>query len=87
MPDEGQEFRVKIGLSHCYEIDNTNGNAFLKESRALCDKDVAVFRSVLVRGADDFNGGHQMPTSLRIENPNLVLIEIGQGGFNGDAWL
>ena len=54
---------------------------------ALCDKDIAVFRSVLVRRADDFNGGHQTPSALRIENPNLVLIVIGQGGFDGNAWL
>jgi hypothetical protein len=87
MPDEGQEFGMKIEFSHGHEIDDANGDAFLKECSALRDKDIAVFRSVPVRGADDFNGGHQMPSPLRIENSNLLLIVIGQRGFDSNAGL
>ena len=44
-----------------------------------------MFGPIFVRRTDDFNGSHEMPSALGIENPNRIFIVIRQGGFDGKA--
>ncbi len=70
---------------HGHQINNTDRHAFLQQRRALGDKDVAVFGSVLVRWTDDLDGRDQMSAAFRVVDLNRVLIVIRQRRFHGDA--
>ena len=49
---------------------------FWSEPSALGDKDIAMFRSILVRRTDDLDGRDQVSPAPRIEDPDLVLVVV-----------
>jgi hypothetical protein len=74
-------------LSQGHQIDDAHGDSALEKCGAFRDENVAVFRSVLVCWADDLDGSEKPTPAPHVQDPNLVIIKIGQRGFDGHAWL
>ncbi len=76
MANHGQQVEVKVEVLDGYQIDDADRHAFLEQRRTFGDKDISMFRTILVRGTDDFDGRDQVPPAPRIEDSDLVLVVI-----------
>jgi hypothetical protein len=65
---------VQVEPSNRNEIDDADGDALAKQRGALGDEGVPFLGSILVRRADEFDGGDQLPLALDVENADLVLV-------------
>ena len=87
MTDVRQQFGVEIEISHRHQIDDADGDPLLNQGCALGDEEAAVFGSVLVRRADDFDGRDEVAMPFRVVDADFVFVVIGQRRLNGNAGL
>jgi hypothetical protein len=86
MANQGQQLEVKVEVPNGHQIDDADGHAFLEQCRTLGDKDISMFRSILVGRTDDLNGRDQVPSAPRIKDFNLVLIVMNARLGNIPVW-
>ena len=86
MADERHQLGVQVEPTNRDEIDDADGDALAKQRGALGDEGVPRLRAILVRGADEFDRGDQLPFALDIEDADLVLILVGRFRLDRDRW-
>ena len=86
-PMKANNSRVEIEMPNGHQIDDADGDPFLKERRTLGDEGIAMLGTILVRRADDLDGCDQLPTPFGVVDSDLVFVVIRQRRFHGYAGM
>ena len=81
LPDQIQQFNVKIELQRRDQIDDRDRDALLQQGGTLGDECATIFRAVFIRRADDFDCGDQDPTAALVVNLHFVVVLVAKVGF------